>query len=392
MISCDEALALIEQQVIPLESETLPLEEAHGRVVAEAVTARSAAPRRAVSAMDGYAVSAAHLSPGRAYRVIGETRPGRPFSGSAGFDQVVRIFTGAQMPEGTDFVVMQEYATRAGDDVTFAPGYGPASYVRAAGSDFLAGATLIAAGTRLTPRALVAAAAADRAEVRVARRPRVAIFATGDELAPPGSAFRVEGAVPDSVSLALAALTTECGGDVLSRVIAADDLDALTLAAGDALTGADLVVVSGGASVGERDFAKPMFAPHGLALLFDKVAVKPGKPVWLGRAAGAWVLGLPGNPTSAMVTAALFLRPVLAGLQGHREAREWRSLPLAAPLAETGDRETFVRARWAQAGLVPLANQDSGAQAGLAQADWLIRCPPGQSAMPAGVAVACTPF
>ena len=154
------------------------------------------------------------------------------------------------------------------------------------------------------------------------------------------------------------------------------------------------MIVTGGASVGERDFARAMFAPHGLDLLFSKVAIKPGKPVWLGRARGKWVLGLPGNPTSAMVTARLFLQPVLARLLGQSAQAPlgWRHLPLAAPLGPTGDRERFVRAIWSQAGLVPLGNQDSGVQGGLAQADWLVRCPPEQPPQEAGTLVTALPF
>ena len=155
-----------------------------------------------------------------------------------------------------------------------------------------------------------------------------------------------------------------------------------------------LVIVTGGASVGERDFAKPMFAAHGLDLLFPKVAIKPGKPVWLGRVRETWVLGLPGNPTSAMVTARLFLLPLLARLHGQAMADvlRWRALPLASPLPATGSRETFTRARLDDGGLTPLSNQDSGAQRALAEADWLIRCPPDQPARGAGYAVTALPF
>jgi molybdopterin molybdotransferase len=289
---------------------------------------------------------------------------------------------------------MQEYAERDGIRVRFVEGYGPAGHVRAAGSDFAAGALLVPAGTRLSPRAMIAAAAADVARVTVACQPKVAIIGTGDELAPPGSAHERPDAIPESVSFGIAAMVEAAGGHITRRLTAQDELDALVDAAGAALDASDLVIVTGGASVGERDFAKPMFEAHGLELIFNKVAIKPGKPVWLGRAAGKLVLGLPGNPTSAMVTATLFLKPILARMQGARiEAiQHWRKLPLGAQLRATGDRETFVRARWEDSGLVPVGNQDSGAQAALLAADWLIRCPAGQAEQPAGAWVYALDF
>lgn len=392
MIAVDEALAIIDERVRPLGSETVRLEDAAGRTLAETLLARTDAPRRPLSAVDGYAVIRQATSPGMPCVVIGESRAGCGFAGKLGPGQAVRIFTGAPLPTAADYVIMQEYALRDGDRVTFVEGYGPEAYVRAIASDFARGDALVPAGTRLGPRAIVAAAAADVAEVKVALRPRVTIFATGDELAPPGSAHLGSDTIPESVSYGVAAMVAQEGGALVSRRSGADDLDALVAAADEALGEADLVIVTGGASVGDRDFAKPMFAPHGLDLWFEKVAMKPGKPAWLGQAGRALVLGLPGNPTSAMVTAALFLRPLLARLQGAAGAVQWRRLPLAAPLDATGSRETFVRARWDEAGLIPLANQQSGAQAALIEAEWLIRCPPGGDAQALGETVSALRF
>ena len=355
MITLDQALALIEGEVGSLGSETVPIGVAAGRVLAEPLVARSDAPRHAVSAMDGYAVIEATTVPGTPLHVVGESRAGCGFGGTLREGQAVRIFTGAPLPAGADYVVMQEYATREGDSVTFAEGYGPASHVRPRASDFAAGAELVAQGTRLDARAMVAAAAADRAEFAVTQRPRVAIFATGDELAPPGSAHLSPETIPDSVSFGIAAMVEGEGAILTSRRTGVDDLEALVAVAGALLEEADLVVLAGGASVGDRDFAKPMFAPHGLELLFEKIAMKPGKPVWLGRAKGKLVLGLPGNPTSAMVTATIFLRPILARLQGASGEHRWRSLPLAGAMRATGSRETLTRARWEDAGVVPAA-------------------------------------
>ncbi len=394
MIGFDEAVGLIAEEVLPLGAEQVALAEAAGRVLAAPLHARSAAPRVAVSAMDGYAVIDTATRSGEPLTVVGESRAGAGYPGIVQPGQAVRIFTGAPLPAGADRCIMQEYATRDGETVRFAEGYGPGWHVRAAGSDFAAGDLLLAAGTRLSPRAMIAAAAADLAGVTVARRPRVTIIGTGDELAPPGKAHLRADAIPESVTFGVSAMLAESGAQVVHRVIGLDNLHALETAAGAALEAADLVIVTGGASVGERDFAKPMFVPHGLDLVFAKVAIKPGKPVWLGRAKGKWVLGLPGNPTSAMVTARLFLLPLLACLQGQpvAEVLHWRSLPVAAPIGATGNREPFVRARWDEAGLMPLGNQDSGAQGALAQADWLIRCPAGQPVLEAGQPVNALPF
>lgn len=394
MIDSNEAFARVVQTVGPLGSETIPLSEAAGRVIASDLTARCDAPRSAVSAMDGFAVLEAATSPGQSLDVIGESRAGAGFSGKVEAGQAVRIFTGAPLPAGTDCVIVQEHAERDGALVRFTEGYGPARHVREAASDFAAGDVLLPAGTRLGPRAMVAAAAADRAEVEVSRRPKVAIIGTGDELAEPGRAHLSAGTIPESVSHGIAAMVAEMGGEIVARLSGDDDLDALIELAGQALTAADLVITTGGASVGERDFAKPMFAAHGLETEFEKVAIKPGKPVWFGTAGGKLVIGLPGNPTSAMVTATLFLRPILGLMQGMAadDVLRWRKLPLAAPLGPTGDRETFVRARWEDAGLVPVANQQSGAQAALVNSDWLIRCPAGQAAQQEGAIVSATRF
>lgn len=386
MISFDQAIKLIREQIGPIGTVEIALADAAGSFLAEELRARSCAPRHAVSAMDGYAVQQATAAPDQWMDVIGESRAGARFEGSMGAGQAVRIFTGAPMPQGADYVIMQEYAERDGARVRFAAGYGPAGHVRAAGSDFAEGALLVPSGTRLSPRAMVAAAAADIEQVCVARRPKVAIISTGDELVPPGKAHLHPDSIPESVSFGVAAMVEEMGGQIAMRASAGDELGQLVSAAANGLDTADLVIVTGGASVGERDFAKPMFASHGLELIFSKVAIKPGKPVWLGRAKGRLVLGLPGNPTSALVTATLFLKPILARLQGApaEAEQQWRRLPLAVPLGPTGSRETFTRARWNDAGLAPLGNQDSGAQAGLLHADWLIRCPPDQPALEAG--------
>jgi molybdopterin molybdotransferase len=386
MISFDEALALIAGAARPLGAETVPLAQAHGRVLAAPVVARVDHPPADVSAMDGYAVRDRDL-PGR-LPIAGESLPGGP-AGALPAGTCIRIFTGAPVPRGAERVVIQEEVERDGDAAIFgAPGQ--SRHIRARGSDFALGATLIEPGRLLDPRALVAAAGADLAEVAVWRRPRLALLGTGDELAEPGAGG--PGTIPDSATLGVAALASEWGGEVIDRQRLPDDLAVLRHAAAEALEAADLVVVTGGASVGARDFAKAMF--ERLELVFAKVAIKPGKPVWFGRAGGKLVLGLPGNPTSAMVTARLLLAPLLAGLAGRApaDALRWRSAPLAEGLGPLGERETFVRAVWDGEAVRPLPNQDSGAQKTLADADLLIRRRPGAPAAAVGESVAFLAF
>ena len=391
-ISFDEAMDLLEQAIEPLVTEMVSLDHSAGRTLASDITARLPSPRFTVSAMDGYAVRIEDVVAGQAMPVTGEARPGRPYAELLGQGKAVRIFTGGTLPEGADCVIMQEYAARDGEVVRFSEGFGPSRHVREAGSDFAAGDVLVRAGTRLDPRTLVAAAAAGAGKVAVYRRPKVSILSTGDELAEPGTASERAYAIPDSIGAALAAMVEQAGAIVAARTRALDDLPALEKQAGDLLQEADLVVVTGGASVGDRDYAKPMFETHGLKLVFDKVAIKPGKPVWFGRVGGKMVLGLPGNPTSAMVTARLFVVPLLGSLQGGQCGHVWRNMPLVAPLPATGDRETFVRAEWEADGLRPLGNQDSGVQGGLARADWLVRCPAGQGEVAPGSLVSALPF
>lgn len=381
MIGFDEAFALIEAAASPLGAESVALADAHGRVLAAPVVAGLDAPASDTSAMDGYAVREAEVValPAR-LRVVGESFAGRGFEGRIGPGECVRIFTGAPVPEGADRVVIQEIVRRDGDMALFGRASAGERFVRAIGSDFRAGDVLLQPGRRLDARAMVAAAAADRATVEVWRRPRVIVLGTGDELAEPGTAAHTPGSIPDSVSLGVAALIVQYGGEVIGRRRQTDDPASLEAAAGAALDEADLVVVTGGASVGERDHARAMFGPAGLALIIDRVAIKPGKPVWLGRAGGKLVLGLPGNPTSAMVTGRLFLAPLLAGLSGEAAGRaaDWRPARLGAALGPCGDRETFHRAAWREGRAHPLADQNSGAQMALAAADLLIRRRPGE--------------
>lgn len=387
MIDFDTALALVLTEARPLPCETVALEAAAERVLAADLKARGDAPRAAVSAMDGYAVRDADLATLPARLPIAAVA----FAGRADVPVLppascARVFTGGPVPHGADRIVVQEIVGRDGDLAVFEIQPGPATHIRAAGSDFTSGDTLLPACTVLGFRAMVAAAAADVAHLSVVRRPRIIILGTGDELAEPGQALETPGSIPESVSFGVAALARQCGGEVVERRRLTDTPETLEAAARLALSEADLVVVTGGASVGEKDYARSMFAPFGLELIFSKVAIKPGKPVWFGRAGGALILGLPGNPTSALVTARLFMAPLVAGLAGRDPATllSWRDMTLTAPLKACGDRETFERGRLVGGGVAGLAVQDSATQMALATADVLIRRRAGAVALNAG--------
>lgn len=394
MISFDKALERVRGAAHPLGTETVAIEAAAGRVLAAPVIAQIASPRRDVSAMDGYAVREADVpSLPAELKIVGESFAGEGWNGAIGSGECVRIFTGAPVPEGVDRVVIQENVRRDGDLAVIEKA-GDARHIRKRGSDFKQGQQLLPAGRLLDKRAIVAAAAADLAQVEVHSRPRVAILGTGDELAAPGTAAELPDAIPESVSLGIAAMAADWGAAVVRRERLRDELPAMEKAAAKALADADLVVVTGGASVGEKDFAKSMFEPLGLELIFSKVSIKPGKPAWLGRVGSKLVIGLPGNPTSALVTGRLFLVPLLAGLSGRNpdEALKWRTANLRTPLKECGSRETFHRGRWSGGQVEILGFQDSSAQQALADADVLVRQLADASAVPPGAEVEVLDF
>lgn len=374
LVPLDEALRIMLAEAAPLPAEDVRVTEAHDRTLAKPILAQIPSPRVDSSAMDGYAVRDQDLNrlPAK-LRVKGESFAGTAQPPALSPGEAVRIFTGAPVPDGADRVVIQENCTRL-DDTVEVREYGTGRHIRPAGQDFDKGAELLAAGTRLTPRALVAAAGADLAVVSAVRRPRVAILGTGDELVHPGEARQQPGTIPESISPAIAAMTAEAGGEVVQRVHLPDEIAVLADWAREALVSADLVVVTGGASVGERDYAKDMFGGK-LDLLFSKVAIKPGKPVWLGRHGPSLVLGLPGNPTSALVTARLFLVPLVSGMTGRSTASvlNWKEGIAGVPFPANGNRETLERAQWNGGKLVRLESQDSSSQTMLAGADVLVR-------------------
>ncbi|WP_448658149.1 molybdopterin molybdotransferase MoeA [Sphingomonas sp. CJ99] len=374
LIPLADAQARLIAMADPVDAEDLPIAACAGRWSVDAVMAARTQPSRDLSAMDGYAIAHADL-PGP-WQVIGESAAGRPFGGGMARGQAVRIFTGAAVPQGADSILVQEEAARDGDRLMLT-GEGPAargSSVRRRGLDFIAGDPLIGAGTRLTPARLALAAMAGHGTLAVRRRVRVAVAATGDELVPPGAAVG-DGQLPETNRLMLGAQLAELLVDIIDLGILPDDLDALTRAF--RAVDADLIVTSGGASVGDHDLVRPALVAAGAELDFWRVALRPGKPVMAGRLGRAIVLGLPGNPVSAFVTTLLFVRPVIAALSGAADPLPpMQRAALAHPLPANGERTDFMRAAMIGGRVSSAAVQDSSMLATLASADCLIHRPP----------------
>jgi molybdopterin molybdotransferase len=374
-----EAQARLLALAAPLPIEVLPLAEAAGRWAAETVNARRAQPSADLSAMDGYAIRFADL-PGP-WRVVGESRAGTALDRALGSGEAARIFTGAPMPHGADTVFLQEEAVRDGDQLVLA-GEGPprqGAHVRTRGGDFEDGARLISAGDRLTPGRMAAAAMGGYGAIAVRRRPRVRLISTGDELVPPGAP--AEGVkLPASNGVMLQAMIADIA-EVQDAGLVPDRLDQLVaaLAPGEC----DVIVTIGGASVGDHDLVRPALAAAGATLDFWKIAMRPGKPLFAGRLGNAIVLGLPGNPVSAFVTAHIFLMPLLAHLGG-APAPIPQTTPayVDMPLPAVGPRDDYIRAVMVEGRVRPLTKQDSGAVSALTLADILIIRKAGSPAVP----------
>ncbi len=370
MITVDEALARLFALVAPLGAEEVPLERAAGRVLARDAVADRDQPPFPASAMDGYAVAAAEARPGARFRVVGEAAAGRRFAGALGPGEAVRIFTGAPIPDGADRVVIQEDTAREGETVMLLDSLGAGPHVRPAGADFRKGDRL-AAPRRLSPADAALLAAMNLPRVTVARRPEVAILATGDELVLPG-----ERPGPDQIiasnSYALKALLEALGAEARLLPVARDTTASLR-AGFELAQGADLVLTVGGASVGDHDLVGPVAADLGMEQAFYKVAMRPGKPLMAGRLGDATMIGLPGNPVSAIVCGHVFVAPVIRKMLGLGEApAPRRQAPLARAVAANGPREHYMRARRTDAGLCPFDSQDSALLSVLAEADALL--------------------
>jgi len=376
----------------PLPEEWVPLDGASGRTLSRDLVALRTQPPFANSAMDGYAVRAADVvAPPVGLKLIGESAAGRAFAGAVGRGETVRIFTGAPIPRGADAIVVQEEARREADAVVVAVAPPPGDNIRIAGLDFAAGERLLSAGTRLGPRSVALAAAANHRELPVRRRPRVAILATGDELVAPGEPIGPAQIVASN-NFCIAGLVEAYGGVPIDLGIALDTPSALAAKIGEArAAAADVLVTLGGASVGEYDLVQKALVDGGMELGFWRIAMRPGKPLMHGRLGAMRVLGLPGNPTSSAVCGVLFLRPLTRALLGDPSAGADPSEParLAAPLPANGVREDYMRATLARGEdggwlAAALPDQDSSLVKTLALADALIVRPPFAPPAPAG--------
>jgi len=397
MISVEEALARLLAPLMALPPEQVSVADAVGRVLAEDVAARRTQPPFAVSAMDGYAVRADDVAKVPAsLLIVAEIPAGAGYGGTIGAGEAARIFTGAPLPAGADAIVIQEDTERDGDRVTVKEGAPKGRYVRRAGLDFAEGDVLLKAGRRLTPRDIGLAAAMNRPWLFVHRRPRVGILSTGDEIVMPGDPIGPHQIV-SSNALALAAFVTACGGVPVLVGNAPDDPDALRHIAA-AAQGTDLFVTTGGVSVGEHDLVRDVLSEEGLAIDFWQIAMRPGKPLMVGRYRGVPMVGLPGNPVSTLVCSLLFLKPALERLSGLPDNSDpAMTARLGVALKQNDRRQDYLRARLQRAPdgpleVVPFEVQDSSMMRALAASDCLVIRPPQAPALPAGSEVPIIAF
>jgi molybdopterin molybdotransferase len=388
LISVEEALARVLDGVDPLPAEDVSIAEAHGRILAAPLASLRTQPPADVSSMDGYAARGADLVRPAMLKVIGESAAGRPFAGEVKAGEAVRIFTGAILPPGADTIVTQEDAKLDGKTVAL-PAARTGSYVRKRGLDFVAGKTMLDTGRRLSARDLGLAAAMDHARVQVARRPRIAIIATGDELVAPGAGGD-EHRIVASNPYALAALLRGENALVSDLGIVPDKVEAIAAAMRLARGNVDVLITLGGASVGDHDLIAPALKAEGITMAFHRVALRPGRPLLLGLAGKLRVLGLPGNPVSSYVCACLFLVPLLRKLQGRRDFLP-KSVPavLGTDMAENDHRQDYLRARIEYGAdgrlkATPHERQDSSMQALMVESDGLLIRPPHAPAAKAG--------
>ncbi|MGO9484218.1 MAG: gephyrin-like molybdotransferase Glp [Rhodomicrobium sp.] len=382
-----EARARILDGVMPLPGESVSIYDATGRVLAEGMAAKLTQPPFDASAMDGYAVHAADVAAVPvSLKVIGASAAGHGFAGKAGSGEAVRIFTGAPLPEGADTIVIQENTKpEPPDAVTIFEGAPEGRHIRRRGYDFEAGHIALEAGTRLSSRHLMLAAAMNHATVSVRRKPVIALLANGDELVPPGDTPK-PGQIVSSIPAGLKAAIEAWGGEALLLDIAKDTKESIAALA-DAATAADVLATIGGASVGEHDLVRGTLEVKGARFEVLKAALRPGKPVMFGVMGAQRVLSLPGNPASAMICARVFLKPLIAALLGLPTDELMHQVPLAGPIEANGDREHYMRAIASGGTVSPLSDQDSSLVAAYARANCLLVRPADAPALPAGALV-----
>lgn len=392
LISVGDAMALIAAPAAGLPIETLPIGAVAGRVLARDIVSTMDQPPFRASAMDGYAVRFDDARTGARLELIGEAAAGAPFDRAVGAGEAVRIFTGGAVPAGADHVVIQEDVSADSGLVTINEAQAACANIREAGVDFRKGALLKSAGERLTPVDLGLIAAANLAAVDVFRKPVVAYFDNGDELVEPGAVLG-DGQIVGSNRFATDALIAAWGGAPTYLGRASDDRKAISDIF-ERSRGADALVTIGGASVGDHDHVRSAFADTGGDLVFSKVSVRPGKPTWFGTIGSTRVLGLPGNPASAIVCAIIFLRPLIAALSGQSATSNYVRAVLSAPLKPNGARETYLRGKIGVDGKARLtawaaAAQDSSLMTPLSQGNCLIRRAANAPAADAGALVDC---
>lgn len=373
-----DALKAVLDGVAALPGESVMLDDAFHRTLARDVAALRTQPPADMSAMDGYAVRAADASRHAKLKLIGEVAAGKPFAKTISANEAIRIFTGGVIPDGADAVVIQEDTERDGDIVVVNEAARAGQHIRRAGIDFREGDVLLRKGSLLSDRDLSLAASANHPQLSVHRRPKVAILATGDELVMPGNPLG-PGQIVYSNRYALGALARSEGAEVIDLGIVPDAIEATVAAIRRARDlGADILVTTGGASVGDRDLVKPALEAEGTAISFWRIALRPGKPMMHGRLQSTRVLGLPGNPVSSYICAFLFLVPLIRSLSGRSVIdHPMETAILGADLAANDRRQDYLRAQLVPGaeGLpvaTPVSHQDSSLMAKLASANALI--------------------
>ena len=367
-LSIHDARQAVLAEVRPLPTEEIAVQDALGRVLAEDVAAESDVPGFANSAMDGFAVRAGDA--GRTLRVVGESRAGAPAALAVGDGEAIRISTGGALPEGADGVLQIERVSENDGQVTLEDEVAPGRNVRPAGDDLRAGDVILPSGTRMGAAELGLAVACGRSRIACARVPRVAILATGDELVAPGEPL-APGQIHETNGLTLSALATQAGAEVIRATVVRDTEEATREAIADALQRADVVVLSGGVSVGPHDHVKPALDAQGVREVFWRVALRPGRPTWFGTRGDTLVFGLPGNPVSVMVTFILFARPALAAMQGAGHRPQRIVARLTEPIPRHPDRDECVRVILESGGATPTGPQGSHQLRSMLRADGL---------------------
>ncbi|MXP28541.1 molybdopterin molybdenumtransferase MoeA [Porphyrobacter algicida] len=382
-ISLDLAWQRLLNYATPLASERIPADECCGRYLADDVIAQRSQPSHDLSAMDGYAVSG-----DEPWSVVGESRAGLPYGASLKSREAVLISTGAHCPAGTDAILIKENAVLDGDMVRSSETPSPGRHIRRQGFDFEYGQTVLSKGIAIGPAQIAVARSAGHRSLSVGRQPTVAIIECGDELVadpqncPPDR-------LPASNGAMLAAMAEGCGARIIRIGPVSDEADKLAEAFGNAAA-ADLVVTSGGASVGDHDLVRPVLLELGAEIDFWKVAIRPGKPLLLARRGAQVILGLPGNPVSSYVTAFLFLLPLIRQMQAaNSPLPHAHFLPIATAIEPGGERREFLRGKFGEKGIIPITERDSSALASLSHADVLIDRAIDAPAAKAGMAVPC---